>query len=198
MWAKSWARLSQVDDPLSIVKWSKSGKSVTHFGCGPDAWFFWPKFGQSQIFFKALWAGLTNPHDISDSFTVTPLFEVLCDEFRFHSSAILEESSHSSGIRSFLWIPVPFQWNPVIPAGICGALKSTVGSIVIQHLISSILLTSQGLIMIIIHLKVERDKKGKTRIQSQRLWWVHIIQWGCQNDRKRLEGHTEPNQIGTN
>jgi hypothetical protein len=26
-----------------------------------------------QIFFKALWAGLTNPRDISDSFTVTPL-----------------------------------------------------------------------------------------------------------------------------
>ena len=26
-----------------------------------------------QIFFKALWAGLTNPRDILDSFTVTPL-----------------------------------------------------------------------------------------------------------------------------
>jgi len=35
--------------------------------------FFQPKLGQSQIFFKGLRAGLTNPRDISDSFTVTPL-----------------------------------------------------------------------------------------------------------------------------
>ena len=54
------------------MKWSKSGKSVTYFGHGPDAQFFRPKLGQSTKFFlKALRAGLTNPRDILDSFTVT-------------------------------------------------------------------------------------------------------------------------------
>jgi hypothetical protein len=32
------------------MEWSKSGKSVTRFGHGPDVRFFGPKLGQSQKF----------------------------------------------------------------------------------------------------------------------------------------------------
>ena len=58
---------------MGSMKWYKSRKSVTCFGC--EAWcvIFHPKMGLCQIFFKALLAGLTNQHDISDSFAVTPL-----------------------------------------------------------------------------------------------------------------------------
>jgi hypothetical protein len=68
-WAERWANLTS-HCPSSDG--SKSGKRVTHFGHGSDGGFP-TKFGQSTNFFKAFQAGLTNPHDISDSFTVTPL-----------------------------------------------------------------------------------------------------------------------------
>ena len=42
-------------------------------GMGLMGAFSGPKFLCFQIFFNALWAGLTNPRDISDSFTENPL-----------------------------------------------------------------------------------------------------------------------------
>ena len=56
-----------------LLKGSKLEKLVTNFGCGPDVGFFHPNLHQSPIFSKALWVGLTHPHDISDSITVTHL-----------------------------------------------------------------------------------------------------------------------------
>ena len=58
---------------MGSMKWYKSRKSVTCFGCGAWCAIFHPKMGLCQIFLKALLAGLTNQHDISDSFAVTPL-----------------------------------------------------------------------------------------------------------------------------
>ena len=43
-----------------------------------DLWVLTHNFSsQKSNIFKALWAGLTNQHDISDSFAVTPLTQVL-------------------------------------------------------------------------------------------------------------------------
>ena len=47
---------------------------MAHLGHGPDLGIFRHKnLDIPFFFFKALRAGLTNPRDISDSFTVTPL-----------------------------------------------------------------------------------------------------------------------------
>ena len=58
---------------MGSMKWYKSRKSVTCFGCGAWCAIFHPKMGLCQKIFKALLAGLTNQRDISDSFPVTPL-----------------------------------------------------------------------------------------------------------------------------
>jgi len=55
------------------VRSSQSGKHVAHLGMGLMGTFSGPKSLAVQIFFNALRAGLTNPHDISDSFNENPL-----------------------------------------------------------------------------------------------------------------------------
>ena len=51
------------------MKWYKSGKSVTCFGCGAWCTIFPSKNGSMSKKFQGL---LTNPHHISNSFAVTP------------------------------------------------------------------------------------------------------------------------------
>jgi len=64
---------------IYIGKWrtmqesSQSGKHVTCLGMGLMGTFSGPKSLAVQKFFNALWAGLTNPRDISDSFNENPL-----------------------------------------------------------------------------------------------------------------------------
>ena len=52
---------------------SQSGKHVTCLGMGLMGTFSGPKSLAVQKNFNALWAGLTNPRDISDSFNENPL-----------------------------------------------------------------------------------------------------------------------------
>ena len=53
-------------------------KTCRLFGNGPDGNFFWPQILGCAKFFNALWAGLTNPRDISDSFNENPLLFSPC------------------------------------------------------------------------------------------------------------------------
>jgi hypothetical protein len=91
-WAKQWANLTS-HCPSSDG--SKSGKKVTRFGHGLMA-VFQPNLAKVQIFFKALQAGLTNPRDISDSFTVTLVSAHgwHCDDFG------RREENHDAGSKA--------------------------------------------------------------------------------------------------
>jgi len=64
-WRKMWER-------------SQSGKHVACLGMGLMGTFSGPKSLAVQIFFNALWAGLTNPRDILDSFNENPLTVSTC------------------------------------------------------------------------------------------------------------------------